>query len=226
MKITRNNAVKTALTLTVLGFIVLNNVPKAQAQTTAITNIVAPVTGAIGVDYLFGWEFNVNSNINVSHLGIFDLGQDGLNGSHLIGIFRASDGVLLTPSGTTVSTANPLDGTTGFRYQAITPTLLTPGQNYRIAALYQGAAPDAYIFNHTSYSGAGEINVVSGKFLQTGVFTNPTGGTSGDRPFLSTNFKFTSATAAPEPGTLALIAMGGVGFAGRLRSRRKLAKIA
>ena len=44
------------------------------------------VTGTIG------WQFTVNQAITITHLGLFDLGQNGLVESHNIGIWSIAGG--------------------------------------------------------------------------------------------------------------------------------------
>jgi hypothetical protein len=225
MKNTINNAVKTALSLTILGFITLANTQQSPAQTTAITNIVGSSGIAPTQILTVGWEFSVSTPINVLSLGV--LGKAGsFNTPHEVGIFRVSDGALLTS--TVVTNASALDTLSSFRYQSVTSTLLSAGENYRIGALFTpgaSAITDRYSIDCTSFVNAGAITYVGGRFLPSSVLSNPTSVDPDPlaKSYFSANFRFepVSATTAPEPGTLALIAVGGVGLATRLRLRRR-----
>lgn len=76
-----------------------------------------------------GWGFTVDNKIIVTDLGYYDAGGDGLVSDHEVGLFRVSDLSLMT-SGTVTTT----DAITGlFRYTAVTPVTLEPGQTYYVA---------------------------------------------------------------------------------------------
>jgi hypothetical protein len=89
-----------------------------------------------GTEYsAIGWEFTPDQDIMATRLGVFDGGpgnvSDGFSTAIYVGIFE-----LLTES--LVATATMASGASGtladgFRYVAITPTLLTAGTTYVIA---------------------------------------------------------------------------------------------
>jgi hypothetical protein len=173
----------------------------SNAQTTAVSNIVSPTVW--GGDYCLGWEFTVNFPISVTQLGVFDEGSNGLAGSHAVGIFRVSDEALLV--NTTITTLNPLDNT--FRYGSVTPTVLIPGGNYRIGAVYN-IGVDAYAENCASFTMAGAINFIDECYRPGAVLSMPNQQQGfGIQGYFTANFKFANASA-PEPGTLALVILG------------------
>jgi hypothetical protein len=215
MKKSLYTATKMTVGLTLIGFMALANTQHAHAQT-ALNSVVVTTT-ALNNNWSLGWEFTVNSTINVTELGVFDKDGDGLTSSHPVGIFRVSDGALLTS--TTITTTDTLDG--GFRYKPVSSTSLTTGESYRIAAVYTLPGLDEYPNLSNTFTADGAINFVTDRFTQTSVLTNPTTSAGHSNAYLSSNFKFESAsTAAPEPGTMALLAVGGAGFASRLRRRK------
>jgi hypothetical protein len=223
MKISRNNAVKTALSLTVLCFITLADTQKVQAQSTAITSIVGSTGITPTQNLTVGWEFTVNNPINVLSLGVLSKGGS-FNTQHEVGIFRVSDGALLTS--TIVTNASVLDTPSSFRYQGVASTLLSAGETYRIGALFTpGALTDGYSVDCASFLSAGAITYAGGRFLPSSVLSNPTSVDPNPlaKSYFSTNFRFEPvlATAAPEPGTIALLVVGGAGLASRLRLRRR-----
>ena len=64
-------------------------------------------TPAAGTSH--GWTFTANQNLWITDLGLYDSNDDGFDITHDIGLFRESDGLLLT-SGTLSSgtSTNPL----------------------------------------------------------------------------------------------------------------------
>ena len=87
----------------------------------------SPLVGSVTV----GWEFTAQSDLWVSELGFFDLGQDGLNISHDVGIWD-QDHNLIVSATVSAGTAAPVIGE--YRYVEISPFLLTAGQTYVIGA--------------------------------------------------------------------------------------------
>ena len=81
-----------------------------------------------------GWEFSVSGNITVNELGYYDSGDDGLNRSHEVGIFRLSDNTLLTSATVPSGVGATLDN--GFRYVPVPNTFLGPG-SYAIMGLHE-----------------------------------------------------------------------------------------
>jgi hypothetical protein len=86
-------------------------------------------TGGIGCQFQVG-----PTNVIVSHLGVFDIGDDGLNGDHNAGLFNANGstllGQVLVPSGTAAYLTN------GFRWMPLDPPLLlSSNTTYVIASI-------------------------------------------------------------------------------------------
>src|SRR5688572_21488169 len=52
-----------------------------------------------------GWWFSLDSDISISHLGIFDGGGDGLAASHQVGLWLGTDPFVGNPSGTLLASA-------------------------------------------------------------------------------------------------------------------------
>src|SRR5262245_59695726 len=75
-------------------------------------------------DVTLGYSFTLSSAVAVTNLGIFDLGNNGLNQSHTVTIWTSTGTALvnaLIPAGT----REPL--TNGFRYTSIAPFTLPAG---------------------------------------------------------------------------------------------------
>jgi len=81
--------------------------------------------------YSLGWSFTANQDVTVTSLGFYDDLKNGLNESHVVGIYDAETCGLVTS--TTVEPSDPLSGF--FRFREITPVTLTSGKNYYAAAV-------------------------------------------------------------------------------------------
>ena len=216
----RTQTVLIALSSTILFW---THHPAAHAQVVALDpEYNAGSQTAQPANSTYGWNFTVGpSSLSVTHLGYFDLGQDGLQESHQVGIWN-SEGAILT-QGTVVSS----DSLTGnFRFSLVTPATLEAGETYYIGAhspsgldaiLHSGPAAGPTTFaSEISYIGA----VSSTGFSFPGT---PAGLNVG---VIGPNFQF---TPVPEPHEYALVM--GLGLAGfysfrKVRSRRRAAHTA
>jgi hypothetical protein len=78
-----------------------------------------------------GWEFTPQNDIWVTDLGFFDLGQDGLNISHDVGIWD-QDQHLIVSATVSGGTAAQLIGE--YRYASVAPLLLQAGRTFVLGA--------------------------------------------------------------------------------------------
>lgn len=116
-----------------LALILLSGSPaSSQTQVSAAAAINFSSTDNWGVAALFclGFEFDAVEPFDVTALGVYDEGKDGLVQSHRVGIFGAN-GTLLVSA--TVTENDPLRGF--FRYHDIPAFRLMAGTGYRIVAL-------------------------------------------------------------------------------------------
>lgn len=148
--------------------IILFSAGLCAAQTVAIV----PTAGDAGTDtrpFVIGYEFSVSAQTTVTALGYLDATAAGLNESHMVGIFNAADGSLLTsatiPSGATTQYVS------GFRVISVNYPL-GPG-NYVIGGLKLTNADNAIVRspNVTNVSG---VQYIQERELQTSTFTMPT----------------------------------------------------
>lgn len=99
------------------------------------------VTGGFsdGVPRVIGWEFTTGSQpIPVTHLGVYDHGQDGLAASHAVAIYDFQTQVPIATATVPAGNAAALSGV--FRYVPVATISLSPNTEYIIAA---GWAPSA-----------------------------------------------------------------------------------
>jgi hypothetical protein len=174
-----------------------------------------------GAQYTLGFEFTVASNMSITALGVYDSGQDGLNGRVPVGLWDTSGNLLasaVVPAGTSGTLVND------FRFVAISPYALTAGTDYVIGAY---AASDLATSFNTGQGGAGSANpsvtIIQDRFSNfNSAFSFPD--TSNDfagGAWLGANF----ATDVPEPSTWALTLLGfaGIGALARRASRKAAA---
>jgi len=154
-----------------------------------------------------GWGFTVgNSNIIVSALAIWDDLGDGLLSDAQVGIWEAASGTLM--GSVTVLMLDPIDGTDGFRYHAVTPFQLTAGTAYNIGAeivipgaagtnFYKSSVPSITVDPLITFTNAR-------RNLTAGGFSNPTTTSAGNGRF-GPNM---TIAAVPEPGTFLALGAG------------------
>ncbi|EAQ97170.1 DUF4082 domain-containing protein [Congregibacter litoralis] len=158
--------------------------------------------------YTLGFEFAVSSAISVTSLGVYDSGADGLEESAQVGLW-SNAGDLLTSTLVPAGTAGELDGL--FRFESISPYLLSAGQTYVVGA-YLGGAGIASSCD-TGQGGAcaidPQVSVFNDRyspFDSTFGFPTQTDNTGG--VWLGANFRFEEASSVPGPGSLALVGLG------------------
>lgn len=142
-----------------------------------------------------GWRFKPTVDIEVSALGFYDEGQDGLRSPHRAAIFDTADKKAVVE--TTVQTQSPLDG--AFRWEPVGPVVLKAGHEY--VMVWLTPAPfDPEVLNPKNASLAPELRYLGYKetaerepgwaYPETGV----------SNVILSGNFKFRPVpVASPSP---------------------------
>ncbi len=207
----------TLAALTLLGLAALPNT--AQAQSPAVTGFT---TGSTFTSFgngvngeTIGWRFQAVTVLNVSSLGYWDQTPGTpLASSHQVGLWTDS-GTLL--GNVTVQVNSGLVGS--FRYEPLgSPITLTAGDFYRVGALDLSSDGDNYTSNVTSLTTDPRITFTGSTRNNTNEgFTFPAVHGAGIQGRFGPNLLI--AAAAPEPGTLALLALGIVG--GIVARRRK-----
>ena len=180
----------------------------------AHADIAVSITGGTGgtpvADSVQGWEFTVNTNILLTHLGLYDLDLDGFILAHDIGLFRVSDGALLASGTMSAGTGDPLID--NFRYIDVVDVPLVTGENYVLSYYSATGSGDFVVTNGEGEVFAPEINWVTGRWgAGAGGLILPPNSTGDDR--YGPNFQF-----VPTPGAIFLFAVAGL--AARRRRRR------
>lgn len=184
----------------------------------AATGVTFGNEASAGSAWTRGWSFSLSQAINVSGLGWWDFGGDGLVVAHQVGIFSSAGAQLLT--GTVAGgTSDPLAA--GFRYTtSLTGVTSLAAGNYVIGGL--ATASDNVAYNVTNVVFGSGItytgNLTNGI---VGVFSFPNITRDGlDVGVFGPNFEYSVAVAAvPEPATWAMMLFGfaAIGFAVRHR---------
>ena len=204
---------KIIATLTVAGVLAASSALAVQPVTTALTlsNVIGD--GSNGSYWTLGWSFSVNSQIDVTALGVYDSGQDGLTEDHAVGLWDASGNLL-------ASTIVPAGGGTldnYFMFVPINGVVLDPG-NYVVGARMEDEAYNPYSGTVPSVTTPPEITYLNGLYIKSGGLDFPTELSNGG--YFGGDFQF---EPVPEPSQIefgALMLIGATGYA----IRRRLAK--
>jgi len=180
-----------------------------------------------GNSRMIGWQFSTTAALQVTALGWFDLGADGLNRAHEVGIWEVASQALVAQTTVQRGTAQLLEA--GFRWAGLTaPVTLQPGTSYRIAGLDVGASGDAHVWDAVLGGYSAHVNgFATLPQLQLGAgtalgglassFSFPTGVINDTRAALmGPNF---AVSAVPEPGAW-LLMLGGVAAIAPMARRR------
>jgi hypothetical protein len=137
-----------------------------------------------------GWEFAPFVDIELTALGYFDDGADGLLQAHEVGIFSAEGKRLLVSR--TVTSESALDGL--FRWEPIEPLLLKAGAAYVVVGTNDGPT-EAEVEGTGAW--APELRPIGWRAAVAGPLQYPKVWPSSDK--VGPNFKFRPPASASSP---------------------------
>ncbi|WP_395138252.1 PEP-CTERM sorting domain-containing protein [Armatimonas sp.] len=208
MNLSRNSFLATLATLTVVAL----TTNTAQAQT-LLYDITAGGGGSSfgGFGGNWGFNFTTTSTINVGSLGLWDESSNGLIGPHQVGIFSSGGGAALVSatvdnSSTVVSSAN---ASGRWLFTSLGSSFSLPAGAYTLGFFNPASGLDDFRGGATTAVMAG-ASLLGGK-ARSGApaFAWPDAASSANSWYGPNLMTGTSGGAAPEPGTLVFLALGG-----------------
>ncbi|MDG2201012.1 MAG: hypothetical protein P8K80_07500 [Phycisphaerales bacterium] len=160
-----------------------------------------------------GWQFTATNDLDVTHLGVLDLGEAGLGDRHTVGLFNSAGDLLVS---STISAG--LNGDLmldSMIYNSVDVTSLQKNETYYILADNWNAGQDAFTFGWNTVDFSNDIDWMG--------FSESTGGSifdpvvhfnNGEPGNIGPGFMY---RVAPSPGALALLGLAGI--ASRRRRR-------
>lgn len=136
--------------------------------------------GGFAWNMTIGWEFSVQSSVEVTELGVWDADQKGLSGAIPVGLWEASGKLVVSAEVPAGEDAPLVDQ---FRTVKIKPTQLEAGRSYVIGALYGPAVKEHVISGGANFSTAAPIHWLKSRRGKTPELAFP-----GGEAALSDNF--------------------------------------
>jgi hypothetical protein len=177
----------------------------AQGQITALQGWSDGISFNWGAatGFTFGWQFQVNQDIEVNSLGVYDL--DSSASSRQVAIWTDA-GILLATAAVTLS--GQVSGT--FVWAPLPTTLDLSVGTYRVGVYYPGPVTDTFIYQATDVTTAPEITYLNSAASGGASLSFPSFTGWYANSYFGPNFQYTTV---PEPSVLALMGLGSLTLA-------------
>jgi hypothetical protein len=182
----------------------------AKAGSLAVTGWATKVPEGSGVDATIGWEFSLDTSVTVTALGVYQNLAGGLQGGHVVGIFRDSDQALMGYESIPAGTSGYLEN--GFQFMDLnTPFDLAAG-SYTVAETTPSAFDpdnDTFFSLVTGLTTDPDVTFITSARTYSPGFNYPTALGGFNDGYFGPNFIFTvDAPSAPEPATWGCLGAG------------------
>ncbi len=150
-----------------------------------------------------GWQFTAKNDLTVTHLGVLDLEEAGLQDRHTVGIFNSAGDLMIS---TTIS--NGLVGDVfadSVIYNAVDLTTLQKDETYYILA--DNWSEDSYNYGWDSVNFSDDIEWLNYSQTSEGSIFSTVQHLEGQPGNLGPTFMYTTV---PAPGALALLGLAAV----------------
>lgn len=175
------------------------------AATVEVDNQTSFTTNSVGANACFGWRFGALQEITITHLGLLDLGDDGLINDYEMGIWRLlpeGGAELLVGSRVSIASGTAPDSDSHVYAALPEPITLTSGQRYLVGAYTPTVAWDALIIlspgRDVAYAiaadDAGVIDFETSLLRYRTDFDFPWGATTS---YIAVNFQYTTESPTP-----------------------------
>lgn len=174
-----------------------------------IHDVFTPGSEYGGGSWTLGFAFTANSSLNITSLGVYDSGLDGLASNAEIGIWDEF-GNLLVSTVVNAGTSGELDGY--FRFKDIPVFTINPNKLYVIGSYLNDTASSCNTNQGGSCIIDSNINIIEDRYASISAFgfANQTDSNT-NGAWLGATFRYESVSV-PEPSTIVVFALGLLGL--------------
>lgn len=193
----------------ILGIMALTCLVSFELGQPVLAEMAIGITGGtsapMGATTNHGWRFTANEDLILTDLGLWDDDCDGMDIDHPIGVWEFATETLLTSGVISAGTGDPLID--GFRYTDVADVSLQAGVDYVVGFYTPSSNQDEMIYAPPleGWWVNPAITYVEARYGGNGSLLMPGPNATTSYYRFGPNFQF-----VPEPGTIALLLVGGL----------------